>query len=210
MKDASFTLGLAAALGLAGSAHAATIVKGDATADLGPAFFLDNAAVGGSDVTTNEPNTLLKKEDFGVLNVGPGGTLVSITGVAWASPNFTNTDAETVTISIRYLGADGSGGGGDDVLIGTVTDSLTFNGAGEYVWQFDAPISNTIDGLNNQFRLEISPQNTAGNGSMRFKSQNGVKFSVAGTSTAVPEPGSLALLGVGALFVARRRRDSRS
>ncbi|MFN3167901.1 MAG: PEP-CTERM sorting domain-containing protein [Phycisphaeraceae bacterium] len=185
------TLALIGTVGLATQADA-LIAKGDVTANLGPNFFQDEAATGGSDVQIQEGTTSLAREDFstnGPLNVGAGGTLIEITGIGWASPNFAGTDATSVTLNIRYLGADGVGGGGDDVLIGTVTDAypLPFEGAGEYYWLFDSPISNTIDGLNSFFRFEFNVANDTGDGTLRMKRlDNGnLKLTAAGTSTAV-------------------------
>lgn len=204
--------GLAAFAGIATS-HAATIVAGDVTSTLGPNFFLDAAATGGNDFAINQPGTALFRRSFGTLNVGSGGTTITITGIGWASPNSaTNNDATSATVAIRYLGADGIFGGTDDVLIGTVTDNYTFGGASEYVWEFDTPMTAVIDGLNSFFRVEVSPINGAGNGSFQMKTTSGtdasaVKLSVAGTSVAVvPEPSAALLGAMGALALLRRQR----
>ena len=200
------------ALNLA-SSQAATVVAGNVTSTLGPIFFLDAAATGGNDYTINQPGTALFRRDFGALNVGSGGTTITITGIGWASPNNAgNNDATSATVSIYYLGLDGVGGGGDDVLIGTVTDNYTFGGASEYVWVFDTPITADIDGANQFFRVDVSPSNGTNTGSFMMKTTSGsaaseVKISVAGTSVAiVPEPSSLLLGAFGLLRLLRRRR----
>ena len=169
---------------LACVAHAAwgvTIEKGDVTAELGPGFFLDDAATGGGDTTTGNINLT---RSFGGLQVGAQGGEVTITGVGWAS-SANGTTATEATATITYLGADGVWGGGDDVVVGSTTDQLTFSGAGEYVWLFDAPIQATIDGSNSLFRINI---NTGGTGNIRYKKDNAsgnVKVSVAGISVAL-------------------------
>jgi hypothetical protein len=207
---------LLGALTLADS-HAATIVGGNVTDTLGPSFFFDSAATGGGDFTVNQPNSGAFVRSFGTLNVGAGGSTITIAGIGWASLNSaTANDATSATVAISYLGADGVLGGGDDVLIGTATDAYTFAGAaGEYVWAFDTAMSATIDGLNNLFRILITPTNGTSNGSLSFKSTLSnpnataatVKLSVAGTSVAVvPEPSAALLGGLGVLLLARRRR----
>ena len=84
---------------------------------------------------------------------------------------------------------------------------------GEYAWAFTSPIFGVINGLNNLFRIAITPSNGTDNGSLTFKNTSGTtlgantKLSVAGTSVAVvPEP-SVTLLGaVGLVCLLRRRR----
>ena len=201
-------------MGLASTAMAAVIQSGLATTDsvLGADYLLDDASTGGADVTTNEPSVLLARRPL-ALEIGSTGSEVTITGIGWASSvNTTANDADTVEVTITYLGLDGVGGGGDDVDLGTVTDAYaTHSAAGEVAWLFDTPIVATVDGLNNQFRLRIVPTNAAGNGSLRFKSAvgadsgiDGPKLSIAGTSQAIPEPTSLVLVALSGLLLRRR------
>lgn len=209
MKSVRIATAALFALGLAGWAGAATIVVGDATADLGPNLFLDETASGGGDTTVGSAAATLIRKDLatnGPLNVGVGGTDISITGIGWFGPNFAGTSATGAEVTVVYLGLDGVGGGGDDVVLGSTTAAYTFGGAGEYVWQFDAPITGTVDGLNSFFRFDLKATNAGGAFRMKNQSPLGNKLTVAGTSTAVPEPTSLALLGLGGLLVARRRR----
>lgn len=165
-------------------AEAKTIVSGDVTALLGPGFFLDDAAVGGGDQTTGSINLI---RSFDGLQVGSQGSDISISGIGWAS-SASGTTATEVMTSITYLGADGVAGGDDDVFIGSATNALIFSGAGEYVWEFDAPMIATIDGSNAWFLIHI---NTAGTGTIRFKKDSvsgDVKLSVAGSSVAEQVP----------------------
>ena len=192
---------------LATTAHGATIAAGNVTTALGPNFFFDLASTGGGD--TNASPTAAFNRDLGALNVGAGGASVSITGFGFAAGAGVIT-ATQVSMTITYLGANGAVGGGDDVLIGTVTDAITGSGSGtEYVWAFDSPMVALIDGANSVFRFQMTTNST---GNLRFKTTSGTdisaaKFSVAGTSTAVvPEPAAAALLGLGALGAFRRRR----
>ncbi len=219
MKVFQFCIVAACVSACSTHATAATIVAGDVTANLGPDFFLDAAATGGNDFFVNQPNTALFGRTFSGLNVGPGGSQVSISGVGWASANnATASDATSAQVTITYLGADGVFGGGDDVAFGSVTDNYTFSGAGEYYWRFDTPLEAVIDGLNSIFRVAVAPLNDTTTGSLTMKTTTGttagnVKLSVAGTSVAlsgqIPEPSSLliaAALVCGGTVMARRRR----
>lgn len=169
---------------------AAEIQKADVTKKLGPSFFLDDAAPGGKDVTGQETIKLMKRVDFASINaldVGAGGSEITITGIGWASPNQAEViDAQTLELTIRYLGKDGRGGNNDDIEVGSTKAELKFTGAGEYAWVFDEPMTAVIDGQSSFFRIEITPRNSDGAGTIRVKADaNGAKFSVAGTSKAV-------------------------
>ena len=172
---------------LAPVADAATIARGDCTDDLGGDLFVDNAAPGGGDAQAHQPQAVLSRNDFGELNIGAGGSRITITGVGWACPNnAANNDATSIEVRVVYLGADGVGGGGNDVVIGTATGTFNYTGAGEYVFVFDQPISAVVNGRNTFFRVDIRPSNEEGDGSVRIKTQgNLVKVTVAGTSVAV-------------------------
>lgn len=171
------------------AAHAAKITKGDATKELGNNLFVDDASIGGDDAQAEEPKAVLSRNDFGALKVGTGGSRIEITGVAWASPNnAANNSAETVEVRVVYLGRDGVGGGGDDVVIGSVEAEFKYTGAGEYVFRFDEPISAVVGGKNAFFRIDIKPKNAEGTGKLRVKTSEKIpKVSVAGTTTAVTE-----------------------
>ena len=205
------------ALGLSlATVQAATIVTGDVDSNIGPNFLLNDAAGGGGDFSVSQSASANFDRSFGALNVGAGGSDITVSGIGWATHNSaTANDATSATVTITYLGLDGSIGGADDVVIGSVTDNFTFAANGEYYWEFDTAISATIDGTNNLFRVAIAPANGTSNGSLSFKTSlnnpNGnasnAKISVAGTSVAVvPEP-SVTLLGaVGIVCLMRRRR----
>lgn len=159
-------------------AYAETISAGDVTAELGPDFFFDDAAVGGGDQTVSNVSF---DRDFGALLVGEEGSEILISGIGWAS-SIAGTTATQATVTITYLGSDGVIGGGDDSVVGSATDALAFVGAGEYLWRFDAPMIALIDGSNTMFRIAI---NTGGSGTIRFKTDGPAKLSVAGSSSAL-------------------------
>lgn len=197
---------MAFAFAVTSSAQAATISpQTDVTATLGPDFFLDDAVTGGSDATINEPSSANPQRAFTGINVGPLGSEMTITGIGWASSASTGAnDATSATVTITYLGGNETFGGGDDIVLGSVTDAYPqpHPGAGEVAWVFDTPLVGVIDGLGSTFRITITPSNATGDGSLRFKSalgasgQAGIKLSVAGTSVAlVPEPATFMLGG---------------
>lgn len=162
------------------AARGATIETGDVNAVLGPDFFINAAATGGGNYDAVSADFI---RDFGVLPIGSFGSLITITGMAWASPA-SDVDAGSATVTITYLGADGAIGGGDDVLLGSTSDSLNYTGADEYVWVFDSPISGIIDGVGGNFLINVT-----GDANIRYKQVGGavpanVKLSVAGTAVA--------------------------
>jgi hypothetical protein len=71
------------------------------------------------------------------LPTGSAGT-ISFTGLGFALRN--DTTATEASLNIIYLGANGAVGGGDDQVVGSVTDSLQYGSVGEYGWRFDNPI----------------------------------------------------------------------
>jgi hypothetical protein len=210
-----FTVSLAVPF-LAVTASAASFYE-DAISTLGTDFFINTAATGGSDWNSfGSPYTGNFTRDFAPLNVGAGGSLVTVTGLAFALPAGGNTDGNVLTATISYLGLDGAAGGADDVVFGSTQATLDYTtAAGVYVWNFDSPLTQTIEGANSIFNvmLQSLPEENGGSSlSFRFKGTSttaaSVKMTVAGTSVAVvPEPSTLALFGVGlaGLLIARRR-----
>lgn len=204
--------------GSAGFTGAATIVQGDVTANLAGSFFVDDAVVGGSDVITtngNSPRNIGPRnwdiDSSGTIDAGDlQAGILTINGIGFASNASTvNNSATSITFGFIYLGADGVLGGGDDVNLGSETVGRNFIGAGEYYVNFDNPIVGAIDGANNKFIVTIDTNGT-GNlvtksaNSLAFETFSGPKLSISGSF--VPEPSSLALIGLGAVALMRRRR----
>ncbi|MDQ8190634.1 sulfatase-like hydrolase/transferase [Roseibacillus persicicus] len=176
MKELFF-VALAGSATLAG---AADIVSGDVSAALGPDFFFDEASTGGSDNTVSNFNRDLS-------GLWTAGASVTLTGMGWASSG-SGTVATEATVTFTDLGPDETLGTADDVVVGSVADGLVFNGAGEYLWQFDSPVSFVATGGS----LRISIQS---DGAIRRKtspagntSQEAVKLTLAGTAVGGEEP----------------------
>ncbi|MBX7207642.1 MAG: RICIN domain-containing protein [Verrucomicrobiaceae bacterium] len=176
-----------------GHANAATFVKADVTTLLGPSFFVDDAATGGTDATVNQPSSGSYVRSFsGLLTANQGSTTVTITGLGFAtSTSVTNNDATSLTVTITYLGADGAAGGGDDVVIGSATGAYVYASSGEYGCVFDTPLTATLNITAVKFLVAIAPSNASSNGSVLFKVATipfdgitGPKLSVAGTTSA--------------------------
>jgi hypothetical protein len=184
-------------LGVAtGQAGAGTFVKADVTTLLGPAFFVDDAASGGTDSTINQPGVGSYVRTFGGMlsaNQGPATIIISGFGFATSSATASN-DATSLTVSFTYLGADGAVGGGDDVFIGSASGTYAYSSNGEYGCVFDAPLSASLNITGQRFLVAVAPTNAGGNGSVLFKvgtipydGTTGAKLSVAGTvSGALP------------------------
>ncbi len=181
---------------MGGRAGAATFVKADVTTLLGPTFFVDDAAIGGTDTTINQPGTGSYIRTFGgLLSSNQGPTEVRITGLGFAtSTSAAANDATSLTVSFTYLGADGAVGGGDDVFIGSATGGYVYDSSGEYACVFDAPLVTNLNISALRFQVSVAPANAATNGSVLFKVGNipydsitNAKLSVAGTvSGALP------------------------
>lgn len=156
------------------------VVVGDITSTLGPDFFFDTAAIGGGDFSSGDA---FFNRDFGINGYDPAGTQITITGIGWASPG-NQVLATTATVTITHLGADNTVGGGDDVLVGSVTDAIPNDGiAGERVWQFATPMVATISGTGSRFLIRIQGDDT-----IRYKTTDtnataaaDVKLSVSGS-----------------------------
>jgi Glycosyl hydrolase catalytic core/Ricin-type beta-trefoil lectin domain-like len=190
------TTALILILMLSGHAHAAAFVKADVTTLLGPAFFVDDAAPGGSDALVNQPNTGTYTRNFaGLLTANQGTTTVSITGLGFAtSTAVSSNDATSVIVSFTYLGSDGAVGGGDDVVIGSTNVGFNYISAGEYACVFDTPLKATLNITATNFQIAVTPSNVSGLGSINFKTgtlayetSTGARLSVSGTvSGALP------------------------
>lgn len=173
--------------------YAATISKADVTTLLGPSFFVDDAAAGGTDALVNQPASGTYTRTFGgLLTANQGTATVNITGFGFAtSSNASSNDATSVVLAFTYLGADGAAGGGDDVAFGSTTVSFNYISAGEYACVFDTPLTATLNITATKFQIVVTPSNAGGTGSINFKigtlaydGISGARLSVAGTTSA--------------------------
>ncbi|MDX6765300.1 MAG: glycosyl hydrolase [Candidatus Methylacidiphilales bacterium] len=196
---AVFVLGVAAPVPLS----AAIIQAGNVTSTLGPTFFIDNALNGGTDTDINQPAVGVFDRYFkGLLTPNQGPTRVSITGFGFAAhTSATANDATSVAVTFTYLGANEASGGGDDVVLGTVTGNYSFTGGGEYVFAFDSALTANLTITGTRFRIAVAPSNSGGNGSLKIKNSaisyetgTGASLSVAGVAASqiIPQRVNLA------------------
>ncbi len=186
--------------------RAANFQAVDVTNTLGPTFFLDNAANGGGDTDINQPNAPSYDRTFtGQLTANQGPTRVTFTGFGFTThTSATANDATSVALTFTYLGADELSGGGDDVVMGTVTGGFAFldpqttlNPNAEYALAFDSPLVSDLTITGTKFRIRVAPSNGTSNGSLKLKTQAAgspeAKLSVAGYASALISPGRLNL-----------------
>ncbi len=193
---------LALALSAPISLNAAIIQATNVTEVLGPTFFIDDAANGGTDTDINQPGTAVLERSFtGLLARNQGPARVTLTGFGFAThTSATANDATSVSVAFTYLGADEALGGGDDVVIGNTTGSFTFvdplvNTNAEYALAFNTPLSSDLAITGTRFRIVVTPSNPTTNGSLKLKAvapayspATGPKVSVAGVVAPVINP----------------------
>ena len=175
------------------SLSAQIIQTGNVTSVLGPTFFLDDATNGGTDTdynTTNGSYTNIRTFG-GLLTRDQGPTRVTFTGFGFAAHTATNANtASNVNVSITYLGANGSYGGGDDVFIGTRSGTYNFTGGGEYVFAFDTPLTTNLPITERAFGIVINPNGKMKlkTGAVSYQTNTGPLLSVAGVAAPVINP----------------------
>ncbi len=174
---------------IVGNARAATIEAGNVATSLGPTFFVDDAANGGTDTDINEPTVAAYNRYFsGLLSRNQGPTRLTLTGFGFAAhTSAAANDATSVEVAFTYLGADETLGGSDDIVIGTATGTYNFTVGGEYVFAFDTPLTADLNITGTRFRIQIAPTNSTNNGSLKLKTSTltyettpGPRLSVAG------------------------------
>ncbi len=166
--------------------QAAMISPGDVTTTLGPTFFVDDAATGGSDTSVPQTTGTGYNRIFaGLLNANQGPTRVTLTGFGFAT---TGTTASSLTVTFTYLGADEAVGGADDVAMGSATGTFTSTTVGAYVFAFDTPLTANLNITGRKFRIQVTPTGSSlvvKNASLPFENgATGPKFSVAGIATS--------------------------
>lgn len=187
--------------------QAATIQGGDVTAVLGPTFFVDDTAPGGSDtdIAHNATASFIRLFN-GLLSPNQGPTRVVLTGFGFHTHTEpTANDATTIAVTFTYLGANEAIGGGDDVNLGTATGSFVFSGGKEYIFAFDNPLAADLNITGTRFRIQVTPSNANHTGFpdtvLKLKTAaltsepavTGAKLSVAGIVAPVIVPGRVNL-----------------
>ena len=176
---------LAAFLAFVPVYHAADIMAGDVSETLGECFF-DEAAIGGSD---NETKYLTRAFNGVLANKWKPGQTITLRGLGWAMPA-TNPTSTTITATFTDLGPDGVAGGGDDVVLGSVTDKLVYTDKGEYHWLFDKPVVGKITGPILRIQIVSGQAIRRKSADAKGYDQTMVKLSLAGSATdaAAPAP----------------------
>ncbi len=207
---------------MAGSASAALLANYDiGDGSLGTELFFDLATTGGNDEAGQ--NYVMQYKGLWTAN-----DQISLTGIAipiWS--NFNDNSLSTVpdgtfTVSFYDLGIDGFfNGSGSETLLGTNT--VNFNGGTDedndidaFAALFDTPTLFTAEstGLaihlaySNSSRLKSAGDSNTGNrlNLSDGAAQEGRDVMLSLSGSVVPEPSSLALLCLGGLLLARRRR----
>lgn len=185
--------------------NASTFQAGNITDQLGPTFFVDDASKGGGDADFSNNTTQSFIRLFnGQLTPNQGLTRVIFSGFGFATHTEpTANDANSIEVTITYLGADGAVNGGDDVVIGTATGGFTFvlpanNPDAEYYFNFPTPLAADLDITATKFRIQVkatkddltTPPGTVlklKTGSLASEpALSGAKLSVAGVAKRLP------------------------
>ena len=184
------------------SLRAASIHAGDVTSALGPTFFVDDAANGGTDTDIHQPTVAAFNRYFsGLLTRDQGPSRITLTGFGFAAhSSATANDATSVAVTFTYLGTDELLNGGDDVVMGTATGTYDFTVGGEYVFAFDTPLTADLTITGTRFRIQIAPTTVDGSGSLKLKTATlayettpGPRLSVAGFFAPIINPQRLNL-----------------
>lgn len=205
---------LVAAAAIAAPAHAALFVEGADPTTVFDSLLLDDVTPNtGQDSSTNDFFVEARNLD---IPTGLGPVDLTFTGIGFNPRGGTSTSVENVTVTLRYLGADATFNTSDDVVLGSRSATLQYNGTvTQYTAVFDEPIIGQIDGAEDRFRITLFSS-----GNMRFKTWNagqspsgqaGIKLSLGGTAiAAIPEPTAMLAFGLPAAVIgfARPRRGS--
>ena len=197
-----------AGLAVAPASLAAVFAEGaDPTLTFANTLVDDVTPSGGGDSSVSSAFNIDRNLD---IITGPTAQTLTITGIALNFRTDTSDAPQEITVNVVYFGNDGVySASADNVDLGTRTATLDFGTTDQYTAVFDTPMTAEFIATQNRFRFNITAT-----GSMRVKTwtaaqspsgQGGAKLSVGGTSV-VPEPGSMALVGLGGLLVAARRK----
>lgn len=173
----------AAVCGVISNLPAADIVAGDVSAALGECFF-DEASIGGSD---NETKHLVRAFNGVAAGKWKLGQNITLRGMGWAMPA-ANFESTMVTVTFTDLGPDGVAGGGDDVVLGSITDKLVYTAKGEYHWLFDKPVSGKMTGPILRMQIASSQPIRRKSADEKGYDQTMVKLSLAGSASDDPAP----------------------